>query len=158
MSDAIREAIEALESALDYIDESPCDSDITANQIVAYDRFLKSNASEALVSLKALQHSGEPIAAVRGWFNGDCVVRALDNTLVLPVGMALYAAPQPVVDVNQQLVADKYEKLEPTLEALVELCNNLNMATYDEVIAAEAALERLYLARKALLLAGKGGE
>jgi hypothetical protein len=57
MSDAISKAIEALESALNYIDESPCDSDITAYQIVAYDRFLKSNASEALVSLKALQQS-----------------------------------------------------------------------------------------------------
>ena len=63
--------------------------------------------------------------------------------------------PQPVVDVNQQLVVDKYEKLEPALESLVDLCNNLNIGTYDEVIAAEAALERLYLARKAMLSAGK---
>jgi hypothetical protein len=61
-----------------------------------------------------------------------------------------------VVDVNQQLVADEYEKLEPALEALVSLCNNLNIGNYDEVIAAEAALERLYLAwRVALLSAGK---
>ena len=57
MSDAISKAIEALESALDYIDESPCDSDITAYQIVAYDRFLKSNAVAALAELKALQNS-----------------------------------------------------------------------------------------------------
>jgi hypothetical protein len=69
----------------------------------------------------------------------------------------LYTTQQPVVDVNQKLVEDKYEKLEPALEALVDLCNNLNIGTYDEVIAAEAALERLYLARKALLSAGKGG-
>jgi hypothetical protein len=55
MSDAISKAIEALESALDYIDESPCDSDITVYQIVAYDRFLKSNAVAALAELKALQ-------------------------------------------------------------------------------------------------------
>jgi hypothetical protein len=60
---------------------------------------------------------------------------------------ALYITPQPVVDVNQQLVVDKYEKLEPALESLVDLCNNLNIGTYDEVIAAEAALERLYVAR-----------
>ena len=60
MSDAISKAIEALESALDYIDESPCDSDITAYQIVAYDRFLKSNAVAALAELKALQN-GEPV-------------------------------------------------------------------------------------------------
>jgi predicted RNA polymerase sigma factor len=60
---------------------------------------------------------------------------------------ALYTTPQPVVDVNQQLVVDKYEKLEPALESLVDLCNNLNIGTYDEVIAAEAALEQLYVAR-----------
>jgi hypothetical protein len=35
----------------------------------------------------------KPIAAVKGWFNGECVVQALDPALVLPVGMALYAAP-----------------------------------------------------------------
>lgn len=100
----------------------------------------------------------KPIAAVKGWFHGECIIQALDPEAVLPAGMALYAAPQPVDDVNQQLVADKYEKLEPALESLVDLCNNLNIGTYDEVIAAEAALERLYLARKALPSAGKGAD
>jgi hypothetical protein len=100
----------------------------------------------------------KPIAAVKGYYNGECVIQALDPALVLPVGMALYSSLQPVVDVNQQLVVDKYEKLEPALESLVNLCNNFGIGTYDEVIAAEAALERLYLARKALLSAGKGGE
>jgi hypothetical protein len=55
---------------------------------------------------------------------------------------------QAALQHSGEAVADKYEKLEPALEALVELCNNLNMGTYDEVIAAEAALERLYLARE----------
>jgi hypothetical protein len=50
------------------------------------------------------QQSAEPIAAVKGWFHGECVIQALDPEAVLPAGMALYAAPQPVVDVNQQLV------------------------------------------------------
>ena len=35
----------------------------------------------------------KPIAAVTGYYNGDCVVKALDPALVLPAGMALYAAP-----------------------------------------------------------------
>ena len=39
----------------------------------------------------------KPIAAVKGWFHGECVVQALDPEAVLPAGMALYAAPQPVV-------------------------------------------------------------
>ena len=39
----------------------------------------------------------KPIAAVKGWFRGECVVQALDPSLALPAGMALYAAPQPVV-------------------------------------------------------------
>jgi len=48
----------------------------------------------------ALQHSGEvvaakPIAAVKGWFHGECIIQALDPEAVLPAGMALYAAPQP---------------------------------------------------------------
>jgi len=71
----------------------------------------------------------------------------------------LYERPQAAVpELNQQLIADRYEKLEPALEALVDLCNHSSMGTYDEVIAAEAALERLYLARKALQSSGKGGE
>ena len=40
----------------------------------------------------------EPIAIVSGYFGGRCVVQALDPSVVLPAGMALYAAPQPVVD------------------------------------------------------------
>ena len=39
----------------------------------------------------------KPIAAVKGWFHGECVIQALDPSAVLPAGMALYAAPQPVV-------------------------------------------------------------
>lgn len=113
---------------------------------------------------QAALQSGEPVA----WLcdagdganvNATCSLAALaDYTRFGRKITPLYTTPQPVVDVNQRLVADKYEKLEPALEALVDLCNNLNIGTYDEVIAAEAALERLYLARKALLSAGKGGE
>jgi len=38
----------------------------------------------------------EPIAIVSGYFGGRCVVQALDPSVVLPAGMALYATPQPV--------------------------------------------------------------
>jgi hypothetical protein len=37
----------------------------------------------------------KPIAAVKGWFHGECVIQAIDPEAVLPAGMALYAAPQP---------------------------------------------------------------
>jgi hypothetical protein len=111
---------------------------------------------------KALQHSGEPVAWRLRRDGVDYGITVYDKAQVgryMQDGWQLvgelYTTPQPVVDVNQQLVEDKYEKLEPALEALVDLCNNLNIGTYDEVIAAEAALERLYLARKALLSAGK---
>jgi hypothetical protein len=39
----------------------------------------------------------KPIAAIKGWFHGECVIQALDPEVVLPAGMALYAAPQRVV-------------------------------------------------------------
>jgi hypothetical protein len=48
------------------------------------------------------------------------------------------------------------EALELPLEALVNLCNNsADYSTRDEVIAAEAALERLYKARKSVSEAEK---
>lgn len=46
-------------------------------------------------------------------------------------------------------IQEKYEALEPLLEALVNYCNNVGLCCLDEVIAAEAGLERLYRARKA---------
>jgi len=52
----------------------------------------------------ALQHSGEPVAAVKGWFHGECIIQALDPEAVLPAGMALYAVPQPVVPEGYVLV------------------------------------------------------
>ena len=57
----------------------------------------------------AQAQAGKPIAAVHGWFHGECVIRALDPEAVLPAGMALYSQPQAQA-VNQQL-----------LEALVDL-------------------------------------
>jgi hypothetical protein len=46
----------------------------------------------------------EPIAIVSGYFGGRCVVQALDPSVVLPAGMALYATPQPVVPEGYVLV------------------------------------------------------
>jgi hypothetical protein len=112
----------------------------------------------ALEAWQAALQSGEPVGWQfydnGNWFNGmPGDHRANTEAAGVPV-RDLYTTPQPVVDVNQKLVR-KYEKLEPALEALVNLCNNFGIGTYDEVIAAEAALERLYLARKTLLSAGK---
>lgn len=42
----------------------------------------------------AQSQASKPIAAVHGWFHGECVIRALDPEAVLPAGMALYASPQ----------------------------------------------------------------
>jgi hypothetical protein len=58
----------------------------------------KPNTFEVAIFYTAPQPvTTKPIAAVKGWFHGRCVVQALDPSLVLPAGMALYAAPQPVV-------------------------------------------------------------
>lgn len=38
--------------------------------------------------------ASKPVAAVHGWFHGECVIRALDPEEVLPAGMALYSQPQ----------------------------------------------------------------
>jgi hypothetical protein len=62
-------------------------------------------AAAAIRQLAALQ-SGEPVAAVKGYYNGRCIIQALDRSLVLPVGMALYATSQPVVDADAKREAD----------------------------------------------------
>ena len=43
---------------------------------------------------------------------------------------------------------DKYKELEFVVEKLVNYCNNVGVATACELIAVEAALERLYKARQ----------
>ena len=59
---------------------------------------------DAIKILKAAQaQASKPIAAVHGWFHGECVIRALDPEVVLPAGMALYSQPQAQA-VNQQLL------------------------------------------------------
>jgi hypothetical protein len=128
------------------------------------DTGMKRSAIEAINTVIEALQSGEPVGQVC-WAadrpNSMLEIRCVGDVLLseLGLGTKLYTAPQPVSDVNQKLVADEYVKLEPALEALVSLCNNLNIGNYDEVIASEAALERLYLAwRAALLSAGKGGE
>ena len=45
-------------------------------------------------------------------------------------------------------VMDKYKELEFVTEKLVDYCNNVGLATACELIAVEAALERLYKARQ----------
>ena len=68
--------------------------------------------------LKAAQaQAGQPIAAVHGWFHGECVIRALDPEAVLPAGMALYSQPQAQA-VNQQLL-EALQKAESHLHAMM---------------------------------------
>jgi hypothetical protein len=58
---------------------------------------LAAAAIRQLIKLQAALQSGEPVAAVKGWFHGECTIQPLDLALVMPAGMALYATPQPVV-------------------------------------------------------------
>lgn len=41
-----------------------------------------------------LKAQGQPIAKVTGWYGGHLVVEPTNRAVTLPVGMALYAAPQ----------------------------------------------------------------
>jgi hypothetical protein len=94
MSDTISKAIELLQIA-----SCPCCDGAGAyydNHGCAWECQFCCERKQAIEALQALQ-SGEPIAAVRGYYNGRCIIKPLDPALVLPVGMALYAAPQPVV-------------------------------------------------------------
>ena len=54
---------------------------------------------------QAALQSGEPVVAIKGWFHGECTIQPLDPAAVLPAGMALYAAPQPVVDVFDSFIS-----------------------------------------------------
>ena len=61
------------------------------------------DADLAWKAWQAAQAQAKPIAAVHGWFHGECVIRALDPEAALPAGMALYSQPQSQA-VNQQLL------------------------------------------------------
>jgi hypothetical protein len=66
----------------------------------------------------------KPIAAVKGWFHGECIIQALDPAAVLPAGMALYAAPQPVVDRNELielLIATRTQSEGVTADLIIKL-------------------------------------
>jgi alpha-L-fucosidase len=150
MGDAISKAIEALESALNYIDESPCDPDITAYQIVAYDRFLKSNAVAALAELKALQ-SGEPVARVidDGTPEGATEwVPFCRRGRPLEMGDLLYTTPQPVPD---KLTGQQWSAMRAVIQKYAE---KFRSAEKYEMASAymDAAPDAVY---KALLSAGK---
>jgi len=91
------------------------------------------------------------LLAGRGYETG-VVSASIQNDLSLAYAkLARYEnalpAPQPV---NQMLLED----LEPALESLVNYCNNFSgHCGADEVIKAEAVLERLYKSRAAIAAA-----
>jgi hypothetical protein len=73
--------------------------DMARSAVGPFSMVVTRKLTESIDALQALQ-SGEaaatkPIAAVKGWFHGECIIQALDPEAVLPAGMALYAAPQP---------------------------------------------------------------
>jgi hypothetical protein len=93
----------------------------------------------------------KPIAAIKGWFHGECVVQALDPEAVLPAGMALYATPQPVVP---ELTGKQWSAMRTVIH---EYAKKFRSADTYEMASAymDAAPEAVY---QALLSAGKGGE
>jgi hypothetical protein len=93
----------------------------------------------------------KPIAAVRGWFHGECVIHPLDPSLALPAGMALYAAPQPVVPDVRVLSRD---------EARLALWRAIQEVVAGNPTDDKLILENLYRSGVwlCLLSAGKGGE
>lgn len=82
MSEAIKNAIEAMEFA--------------QHAVGPFHRVATKKLRESIAELKAIPQAqaGQPIAAVHGWFHGECVIRPLDPEAVLPAGMALYSQPQ----------------------------------------------------------------
>jgi hypothetical protein len=168
MSDAISKAIEAMELALEYMDSCHAAHGDVCDAIEALQALQSGepvawlcdagdgeniNATCSLTALADYKRFGrkitplytppqpattKPIAAVRGWFHGECVIHPLDPSLALPAGMALYGAPQLV---NQQLV-----------EALKACEECLTFIHGGEPLRTDVPLK---LAREALLSAGK---
>ena len=93
----------------------------------------------------------KPIAAVKGWFHGGCVIQAIDPEAVLPAGMALYADPQPVVPEVRVLSRD---------EARLALWRAIQEVVVGNPTDDKLILENLYRSGVwlCLLSAGKGGE
>jgi len=116
-----------------------------------------ANAGEGYINVKemareawkAALQSGEPIAAVKGWFHGECVIQALDPEAVLPAGMALYAAPQPVLPEVRVLSRD---------EARLALWRAIQEVVVGNPTDDKLILENLYKSGVwlCLLSAGKG--
>lgn len=60
------------------------------------------NEYEKRALLSAHQAQGEPTCRVTGYYAGRCVVDALDRSMILPTGMALYAAPPSSAQTNSE--------------------------------------------------------
>lgn len=106
--------------------------------------FIRNDKEQYLVELQdyawfvwqaAQAQASKPIAAVHGWFHGECVIRALDPKTVLPAGIALYASPQPAV--NQQLL----EALRLAEKSMLDSGYNPQSVTIMTVKAAIAAAQ-----------------
>ena len=60
--------------------------------------------------------SVEPVAHITGYYRGHCVIQPLDPAVVLPVGMALYRAPDVF-----KLIEDNGLTLHGDIEHFAEL-------------------------------------
>jgi hypothetical protein len=89
----------------------------------------------------------KPIAAVKGWFHGECVIQALDPEAVLPAGMALYSASQPVVPVKHIVIDSSL------LIALLSTSHPDGTFKFDYRGISKETLQDVF--EKALLIAGK---
>lgn len=90
----------------------------------------------------------KPVTIVEVWNHGGSgefrIASGIEN---LPNGTQLYVIPDNYVVVSKEYLS-QLENIEEALEHLVNVCNNSGMAVVDEVMKAEAELERLYKLRQ----------
>ncbi len=89
----------------------------------------------------AQAQASKPIAAVHGWFHGECVIRPLDPEAVLPAGMALYSQPQAQA-VNQQLLEALVDLLKAARGGIKLDAPELSIGCIDAAIDAIAAAQQ----------------
>jgi hypothetical protein len=96
--DAMKQALEALEMLAKL--EHPA-SNITTKSGRIYPHHVAKNAAATLRLAIDQAERQEPVAYVSGYYAGHCVIEPLNRAMVMPDGMALYAAPpqrQPLTD------------------------------------------------------------
>ena len=83
--------------------------------------------------LHPVNHTLEPVAYVTGFYNGHCVIQPTDPALVLPVGMALYRAPDVF-----KLIEDNGLTLHGDIEHFAELIRQEEREACAKILEADA--------------------